>query len=70
MWEFRLEMMSKSCPNTIQVLIKNLIPPKRIKRANSIKSSELFDTGDIGEKTTESESEDENWVICEFFRGD
>uniref|UniRef100_A0A0L8GRU9 Histone-lysine N-methyltransferase SETMAR n=1 Tax=Octopus bimaculoides TaxID=37653 RepID=A0A0L8GRU9_OCTBM len=58
--EFRLEMMSKPCPNTIQRVIKHLIPPKGVKRANNIEGSELFDGDSIEEKATGSETEDES----------
>ncbi|CAI9722125.1 Hypothetical predicted protein [Octopus vulgaris] len=60
MREFRLEMMSKPCPNTIKRVIKNLIPSKGVKRANNIEGSQLFDGDGIEEKAAESESEDES----------
>ncbi|CAI9722470.1 Hypothetical predicted protein [Octopus vulgaris] len=53
-------MMSKPCPNTIQRVIKNLIPPKGVKRANNIEGSELSDGDGIEEKAAKSESEDES----------
>ncbi|CAI9715131.1 Hypothetical predicted protein [Octopus vulgaris] len=68
MREFRLEMMSKPCPNTIQRVIKNLIPSKGVKRANDIEGSELFDGDGIEGTAVESESEDESessWNLLE-----
>ncbi|CAI9721273.1 Hypothetical predicted protein [Octopus vulgaris] len=58
--EFRLEMMSKPCPNTIQRVLQNKIPLKGVKCANTIEGSELFDGDSIEEKAVENESEDES----------
>ncbi|CAI9727387.1 Hypothetical predicted protein [Octopus vulgaris] len=58
MREFHLEMMSKLCPNTIQRVIKNLIPLKGVKYAINIEG--LFDGDGTEEKAAESESEDES----------
>uniref|UniRef100_A0A0L8FFZ7 Uncharacterized protein n=1 Tax=Octopus bimaculoides TaxID=37653 RepID=A0A0L8FFZ7_OCTBM len=68
MREFRLEMMSKPYPNTIQRVIKQLIPSKGVKRANDLEGSELFDGDGIEGKAAESESEDErepSWNLLE-----
>ncbi|CAI9726013.1 Hypothetical predicted protein [Octopus vulgaris] len=59
MREFRPEMMPIPCSDTIQRVIKNLIPLKEVKRANNIEGSELFDGDGIEEKAAESESEDD-----------
>lgn len=50
----------KRCSNNIQIVIKNLIPPKGFKIANNIEHSWLCDGEDIEENATGWELEDES----------
>ena len=43
MLEFREELMKKGSPKTLQEVIRQLIPPKGVKRKSNIGGSELLD---------------------------
>ena len=56
---FREVLMSKPCPATIKEMIKAIIPPKGVKRANNAEGLELFDVDEDDGEPGQSESEDE-----------
>ena len=51
--------MSKPCPATVKLVIKGLIPPKRVERKNSMEGFEPFGADEDECKPGESESENE-----------